>query len=488
MPTEFALFSALPTELREETWNLAIRPNKPGVHIFRVYGTFHGHRTLPQDVVHFSTDGYFFRGRSRDELGLALPRPDNGLTCPNKPSANSISTYVIDTGLWTACHESRSVIKKAFLAVTDVPRWDRKYVNKSMTGYHLFEGVPTYFAVRPQIDLFLLRPDSTDFTIHCIDEALCHDFAHIGFEYQSEWGRQLYEDDHNRGECLAFDQIAYLSSNASWPCIWLVDYNLKRLMEVDFLDEDSRKYWEYIEPVPDGEYRKSSLYFAESLHSYYEQTRAEEPEALFNPGIYLLRWDKTGEGHYISGGAPLYITIRYREDLVILQFDSLDFEDWDAETEVCLDDLRNIGIEYRPDWGIDLYKEEERIIDASEDDAFDKIYEFGQIVDRTRVWIIDHNLRRKADAPPCDEKRGRELFSCENISFYAADRKFSSTGLEKGGERLAHWEYINPVADGEYRNSSLYFADRLHDCYDKRLDSTARGSGTVLELLGWNRL
>ncbi|KAF5680273.1 hypothetical protein FDENT_8476 [Fusarium denticulatum] len=142
---------------------------------------------------------------------------------------------------------------------------------------------------------------------------------------------------------------------------------------------------------------------------------------------------------YISGGAPLYITIRYYEDLVILQLDSLDFEDWDAETEVRLDDLRNIGIKYRPDWGIDLHKEEERIIDASEADAFYKIFMFGQIFDRTRVCIIDHNLRRKTDAPPCDEKRGREFLSCENVSFYAADRKFSSTGLEKGGERLAHW-------------------------------------------------
>ncbi|PNP74272.1 hypothetical protein FNYG_12321 [Fusarium nygamai] len=192
----------------------------------------------------------------------------------------------------------------------NVPQWDKKYVHEPMMGYYLSEGALSYFTVRPQIDLFLLRPDSTDFTIHCIDDALCHDFAHIGFEYQSEWGPQLYEEDHNRGECLAFDQIACLSSNATWPCIWLVDYNLKRnsnappynrggfyagdrrLMRVDFLDEDSRKYWEYIEPVPDGEYRKSSLYFAESLHRSYEQMRVDEPEALFNPSIYLLGWDK----------------------------------------------------------------------------------------------------------------------------------------------------------------------------------------------------
>ncbi|KAF5582790.1 hypothetical protein FPANT_8395 [Fusarium pseudoanthophilum] len=200
------------------------------------------------------------------------------------------------------------------------------------------------------------------------------------------------------------------------------------------------------------------------------------------------------KGYYITGGTPLYITIRCSEDLVILQLDSLDFDRWDDETQGRLEDLRNIGIEYKPDWGIDLHKAEEGIVEASVVDAFYEIYMFGLLGDRTRVWLIDHNLRRKADAPPCDEKRSREFLSCENVSFYAADRKFSSTGLEKGGGRLAHWEYINPVADGEHRKSSLHFADRLQYLYEARsriitqYGFPMRGSGTILGLLGWDRL
>ncbi|KAK2125140.1 hypothetical protein NOF04DRAFT_1348846 [Fusarium oxysporum II5] len=128
-------------------------------------------------------------------------------------------------------------------------------------------------------------------------------------------------------------------------------------------------------------------------------------------------------GYYISGGAPAYITIRYNDDLVILQLDSLEFEKWDDETTV------NLG---------------------------------------TRVWLIDHNLRQKVDAPPCYEKRDGYFWELQNVSFYGADRKFSSTGLEKGGERLAHWEYINPVSDGDHRKFSLHFAGRLQEFYKER--------------------
>ncbi|KAF5716680.1 hypothetical protein FMUND_6207 [Fusarium mundagurra] len=304
MAPVFHLFSALPTELRLQIWKDAVRPDLPAAHILRVRVPGSDVSDRPQDTIRFSRRRYQYRSHPQSDDGMAIPLWNKYVEDINNGSDSNISSYLIDAGSWTACHESRLMMQKQF----------------SSAGYR---SIP------------------------------------------------------------------------SW------------------------------------------------------------------------------KGYCISGGAPLYITIRCSEDLVILQLDSLDFEDWDAETDGRLDDLWNIGIE---------------IIDASEDDAFYKIYMFGEIVDRTRVWIIDHNLRRKTDAPPCDEKRGREFMSCENVSFYAADRKFSSTGLEKGGERLAHWEYINPVADGEHRKSSLYFADRLHDCYEARLDLTARGSGTILGLLGWDRL
>ncbi|KAG7000036.1 hypothetical protein FocnCong_v012269 [Fusarium oxysporum f. sp. conglutinans] len=166
-------------------------------------------------------------------------------------------------------------------------------------------------------------------------------------------------------------------------------------------------------------------------------------------------------GYYISGGAPAYITIRYNDDLLILQLDSLEFEKWDDETVGRLQNIHDIDIEYRAEWGIDFYEEDDG---GDEADAFDKIWWFGETVNLgTRVWLIDHNLRRKVDASPCYEKRDGHFWALHNVSFYGADRKLPSTGLEKEGERLAHWEYINPVSDGDHRKFSLHFADRLQE-------------------------
>ncbi|KAM0080868.1 hypothetical protein ACKRZS_006959 [Fusarium odoratissimum] len=72
-------------------------------------------------------------------------------------------------------------------------------------------------------------------------------------------------------------------------------------------------------------------------------------------------------GYYISGGAPAFITIRYNDDLVILQLDSLEFEKWDDETVGRLQNIHDIDIEYRAEWSIDFYEEDEG---GDEADAF----------------------------------------------------------------------------------------------------------------------
>ncbi|KAF4442694.1 hypothetical protein FACUT_1857 [Fusarium acutatum] len=241
----------------------------------------------------------------------------------------------------------------------------------------------------------------------------------------------------------------------------------------------------YIDGIDNGSDSNISTYLMDAgLWTACHESRLMMQESFLHAQWRYESWTE----HYISGGAPLYITIRYRKDLVILQLDSLDFEKWDDEKWGRVRYLRNIGIEYRPDWCIVFNKEEEEGNGAWEVDAFDKIYCFGEALDSVRIWIIDHNLRRKVDALPCDEKRGQGFWSTENVSFYGADRKFSSTGLGKGGDRLAHWEYINPVADGEHRKFSLYFADRLYDLYKELLDWATRGTGTISALLGWDRL
>ncbi|EMT71522.1 hypothetical protein FOC4_g10010027 [Fusarium odoratissimum] len=155
MSTEFSLFFALPTELRGEIWNLAIRPKRSGVHIFRVYSTYMDHETSPEEVIHFSANEASFYGHERCELSLAVPFPHKSLDGTNKDGARMTSSYMIDTGLWTACHESRSMMKKAFLTIKNT-RHGKVYIPKPVMCYYHFGGARFYFTVRPMSDLFIL--------------------------------------------------------------------------------------------------------------------------------------------------------------------------------------------------------------------------------------------------------------------------------------------------------------------------------------------
>ncbi|KAH7219918.1 hypothetical protein BKA60DRAFT_647354 [Fusarium oxysporum] len=227
MPTEFSLFSALPTELREEIWNLAIRPKRSGVHIFRVYSTYMDHETSPEEVIHFSANGASFYGHERCELSLAVPLPRKSLDGANKDGARMTSSYMIDTGLWTACHESRSMMKKAFPTIKNT-RHGKVYISKLVMCYYHSGGARFYFTMRPMSDLFILRPDSPYYHLYNVDDALGHKVLHVGIEYQSDWGPQFYDELQGDGECPAFDQIQGLQHNVFAPCIWRVDHNLKR--------------------------------------------------------------------------------------------------------------------------------------------------------------------------------------------------------------------------------------------------------------------
>ncbi|KAK2690730.1 hypothetical protein QWA68_010585 [Fusarium oxysporum] len=211
MPTKLSLFSGLPTELRKEIWNLTIRPKYLGVHIFRVYNTNMDHENPPQEVIHFSRNKSC--RRERHELDLAVPLAGKELEGTNDPSAKSMSTYMIDTGLWNACHESKAMMIKAFPTIKNTR--DSKDYLKPEVGYYLSGGAPYYFTIKPMSDSFVLRPDSVYFDLEHIDPALSHGIWNVSIEYQSEWGQKNYDEGHNGGDCTAFQQIWQLCHNVS---------------------------------------------------------------------------------------------------------------------------------------------------------------------------------------------------------------------------------------------------------------------------------
>ncbi|KAF5986402.1 hypothetical protein FBULB1_2465 [Fusarium bulbicola] len=301
MTTEFHLFSALPTELRQEIWSLAIsiRPRRSGVRVFRVFDPSQEPSIQPQDVpgfIHYCSH----------PLALGTPLPDKDFVSVTGESINDISTQVHDPELWNTCQESRLMMKKAFVSL-------EAYGFDSM-GYYLSGTAPFYVTLTDQgHSLFILRPDSLAFDLRRVYGAFSKTAWVFGLEYRPEWGSQLYAEEQGGEMCLAISQIAVLSGAMDVGCVYLVDYNLKlkadapcrpkpgdlgcyyardrELVEVHLDRENERDNWEYINPIPDGDYRKSSFRFAERMVADLEALGIEHQDWCYKTRIGLLGWD-----------------------------------------------------------------------------------------------------------------------------------------------------------------------------------------------------
>lgn len=100
MATSFHQFGDLPWELRDQIWNLAVRPACPGIQIFKLYNREDTGALEKMRIMVLDED-------------YADAHHDHQLIIPGSDESN-ISTYLIDGGLWTACKESRRVMERRF--------------------------------------------------------------------------------------------------------------------------------------------------------------------------------------------------------------------------------------------------------------------------------------------------------------------------------------------------------------------------------------
>ncbi|KAF5580306.1 uncharacterized protein FSUBG_13419 [Fusarium subglutinans] len=306
MTTEFHLFSALPTELRQEIWNLAIsiRPKPAGVRVFRVFDASQEPSIRLQDIPDY-------KPHKVHTLALGTPLPDKDFVSITGESISDISTQVHDPELWNTCQESRLMMKKAFVSLEGY--------NFDSMGYCLSGSAPFYVTLTDQgHNLFILRPDSVDFDLEDVFGAFSKTELAFGIEYRPEWGSQLYAEEQGGEMCLAARQIADLGSDLDVGYVYLVDYNLKlktdasckrkphdlrtryyardrKLVEMHLGHENERDNWEYINPIPDGDYRKSSFYFAESMMEAFDEAEWKITDGhggIRTPGFGLLGWDE----------------------------------------------------------------------------------------------------------------------------------------------------------------------------------------------------
>ncbi|CAJ0554583.1 Ff.00g130960.m01.CDS01 [Fusarium sp. VM40] len=285
--TTFKRFTELSREIRDRIWTLAIRDDRPGVHIFGEY------KTASHRIESWGGTSFYLAAPSWSRYFESLDE---------HRSDENISTYLIDGGLWTACHESRCIMEKHFKQSERRPNLRPRYeygitssekerFKRATSGY--FDGAPLEIVtVFPNRDLFILQHDDFDKV-----DWLCLGYevslastreefgavGHIAIEYDRSWGDGIRIDYELLHACVGANYT-----------MWFIDRSLKRKSQAPVFKEESdcswklnsfyasdRKFlaitgtdellddWEYIGPVETNWYNQiyDSLSFVCQLES-----------------------------------------------------------------------------------------------------------------------------------------------------------------------------------------------------------------------------
>ncbi|RMJ17703.1 hypothetical protein CDV36_002594 [Fusarium kuroshium] len=296
MNDTFHYFTELPSELGNQIWNLAIRPARPGVQIFKLYSP------ETKGSVGNAMDVVFDYYSIYDNYRIAVPNCDD----------KNQSTYLIDGALWNTCKESRRVM--------DHMPEQREQDAPAIGYFKNHAGDTRYLTVLPHQDLFLFQlKDPATIDWERLDMEILLGSSTWGFqgrrnialEYKTEWGLQLGKNMAELYNVPIIGNIIRMAidSEASLA-IWLVDYNLRRKRNVAASisnGEKPRTFYarnhrliEYIEEVEveeddSNEFLKeisNSITFADTVHeAAINQRESWESHNKYPCPIGLLGWD-----------------------------------------------------------------------------------------------------------------------------------------------------------------------------------------------------
>ncbi|OTB08488.1 hypothetical protein M426DRAFT_317113 [Hypoxylon sp. CI-4A] len=265
MAAKFHLFGNLPAELRDEIWDMAIRDSSPGVHVFSVLNMENANSTAIASQSDLMGYKAFLRNREEesqndnddddtyycapDIVGIAAPDCSDSSPPTFSWTRDNFSTYMEDSGLWTACWESRCRMEWHFKTQTWAEKrlaerqakalaWYRPGIRDpemQVTGYFQNEGKPQYFNIRPQQDLIVLRLRGGVFAFDPRED--------IPF-FSSYWG--IAGAAHvalEIGPGAGVDWLDNLCMMCGrWvPNLWLINYKLKMSPDVVPAKDDADK-------------------------------------------------------------------------------------------------------------------------------------------------------------------------------------------------------------------------------------------------------
>ncbi|EMT69274.1 hypothetical protein FOC4_g10000586, partial [Fusarium odoratissimum] len=227
MLDSFHCFRNLPVELQIEIWSSAARPAKAGVQIFSLSS---GHRSQPHEdgapEVPWA-DSYYLTA-PKWAFGPQSSRFNGFDEITASWTKNNFSTYLIDSGLWSACRQSHRVMR-------DILGPTKPIVIRTKRS----------IIVSPSQDLFILQPDDPDmFSRFLFEDVIPNNTAqgllqipHVGWQYPPSWASSLHESSRIRSLVSLCCYIVYGARFGGLETLWLINYRIKRKHRVSLKEE-----------------------------------------------------------------------------------------------------------------------------------------------------------------------------------------------------------------------------------------------------------
>ncbi|KAJ4394767.1 hypothetical protein N0V93_003987 [Gnomoniopsis smithogilvyi] len=174
----FHYFSLLPKEVRDQIWDGAIRDETPSVHWLSIYQS---KEVDPATIDDSMTAKWSSTKRTEFLCGLNI---DFYLSAPRYRdegeqswSRNNPSPYMEDSGMWTACHESRKRMLRRFnpketssnARLTHQQIRDLFTLTRKTTATLRIQrdnGETQYITLNPSKDLLCVQPMKTPMITH----------------------------------------------------------------------------------------------------------------------------------------------------------------------------------------------------------------------------------------------------------------------------------------------------------------------------------
>ncbi|KND93538.1 hypothetical protein TOPH_01931 [Tolypocladium ophioglossoides CBS 100239] len=156
--TTFHPFPRLPAELRDHIWDLAVREDRPGAH-YLILSNIEKDENKPDQSLEIAIC----------EHSLAIPTRRNWTATSPVWNLGNPSTYMADSGMWTACHESRHAMERRFKAgywkserdkLRELKSLDSGYMpppNSSATLSVRVASEQRYISIFPPLDLIVIQ-------------------------------------------------------------------------------------------------------------------------------------------------------------------------------------------------------------------------------------------------------------------------------------------------------------------------------------------